>query len=109
MTISIEEIKDDYERFIRHETMRANCTQSEIREIIESKQEEPVSDGLEVAAEECIEELLPETALDAAAPFALEYVVELLHKAFKAGAKWQKEQTITKACDWLRSNIGNRE
>jgi hypothetical protein len=40
MTISKEEIKADFERFIRHEAMRANCTQSEIREIIESKQEE---------------------------------------------------------------------
>jgi hypothetical protein len=68
--------------------------------------EEPVSDGLEVAAEECIEELLPETALDAAAPFALEYVVELLHKAFKAGAEWQKKQIMKDAIDCF---VGPRE
>ena len=25
-------------------------------------------------------------------------------KSFKAGAKWGKQQTITKACDWLKRN-----
>lgn len=37
MTISKEEIKADFERFIRHEAMRANCTQSEIKEILTPK------------------------------------------------------------------------
>jgi hypothetical protein len=37
MTISVEEIQADFERFIRHEAMRANCTQNEIREIINLK------------------------------------------------------------------------
>lgn len=35
MTISEEEIRKDFERFIRHEAMRANCTQKEIIEILE--------------------------------------------------------------------------
>ena len=34
LTISEEEIDADFERFIRHEAMRANCTQEEIKEIL---------------------------------------------------------------------------
>jgi hypothetical protein len=37
MTISVEEIKADFERFIRHESMRVNCTQNEIKEILNLK------------------------------------------------------------------------
>jgi hypothetical protein len=39
MTISINEIKADFERFLRHEAMRANCTQSELKQILNLKQE----------------------------------------------------------------------
>ena len=34
MTISEEEIRQDFARFIRHEAMRANTTQDEILNII---------------------------------------------------------------------------
>lgn len=34
MTIIEKEIKEDFARFIRHEAMRANCSQDEIRRII---------------------------------------------------------------------------
>ena len=34
MAISEDEIKKDYLRFIRHEAMRANCLQDEIKRII---------------------------------------------------------------------------
>lgn len=34
MTISEEEIRQDFARFTRHEAMRANCLQDEIRRII---------------------------------------------------------------------------
>lgn len=37
MTISEKEIKEDFFRFIRHEAMRANCTQDEIIRIINRK------------------------------------------------------------------------
>ena len=40
MTILIEEIKADFERFIRHEAMRANCMQNEIKEILNLKNNE---------------------------------------------------------------------
>ena len=40
MTISENEIKADFERFIRHEAMRANCTQNEIKEILNLKNNE---------------------------------------------------------------------
>lgn len=40
MTISEKEIKADFERFIRHEAMRANCTQNEIKEILNLKNNE---------------------------------------------------------------------
>lgn len=34
MTISEKEIRDDYKRFIRHEAMRANCSQEEVVKIL---------------------------------------------------------------------------
>ena len=34
MTITEKEIKEDFWRFIRHEAMRANCSQDEIIHII---------------------------------------------------------------------------
>lgn len=34
MTITDKEIRDDFERFIRHEAMRANTTQDEIKNIL---------------------------------------------------------------------------
>lgn len=34
MTITEEEVKEDFARFIRHEAMRANTTQDEILNII---------------------------------------------------------------------------
>ena len=34
MTITEKEVKEDFARFIRHEAMRANCTQDEIISII---------------------------------------------------------------------------
>ena len=34
MTITDKEISDDFERFIRHEAMRANTTQDEIKNIL---------------------------------------------------------------------------
>ena len=37
MTITEKEIYDDYQRFIRHEAMRANCLQCEIERIIYGK------------------------------------------------------------------------
>lgn len=36
MSISEEDIKKDFQRFIYHEAMRANCTQDEILNIIEN-------------------------------------------------------------------------
>ena len=40
MTISEEEIKKDYQRFIRHEAMRANCFEDDIIAIINKKKNE---------------------------------------------------------------------
>jgi hypothetical protein len=37
MTITEEEVKEDFARFIRHEAMRANCLQDEIKRIINGK------------------------------------------------------------------------
>ena len=34
MTITEEEIKKDYQRFIRQEAMRANCSQEDIMKIL---------------------------------------------------------------------------
>ena len=38
MTITEEEIKKDFERFVRHEAMRANTTQDEILRIATSRE-----------------------------------------------------------------------
>ena len=35
MTITEKEIKEDFRRFVRHEAMRANCTQSDILKVID--------------------------------------------------------------------------
>ena len=40
MTISEQEIKDDFMRFLRHEAMRANTSQDMIFHIISSKTKE---------------------------------------------------------------------
>ena len=34
MAISEDEVRKDFQRFIRHEAMRANCSQDDIIEII---------------------------------------------------------------------------
>lgn len=34
MTITEDEVKKDFDRFIRHEAMRANITQDEIRNVL---------------------------------------------------------------------------
>ena len=34
MTITEQEIKEDYKRFVRHEAMRANCSQEEVVKIL---------------------------------------------------------------------------
>jgi hypothetical protein len=34
MTITEKEIREDFDRFIRHEAMRANITQTELKEIL---------------------------------------------------------------------------
>lgn len=34
MTITEQEIKEDYKRFVRHEAMRANCSQEDIVRIL---------------------------------------------------------------------------
>lgn len=42
MTITEKEIREDFARFIRHEAMRANCTQEEVRQIITGGNEYPI-------------------------------------------------------------------
>ena len=59
---------------------------------VKEVQEDSISEEMEEASEKCIKELIPEAELNSAMPFALEYVVKLLHETFKAGAKWQKKQ-----------------
>ena len=58
----------------------------------ELMQKEPVSEAsLEEAAELFIDSLIP-TEVDTVTPFAAEYVIELLNKAIKFGANWQKQK-----------------
>lgn len=66
--------------------------------INEYHKEEPVSEELEEAAEMFIDSLIP-TEVDTVTPFAAEYVIELLNKAIKFGANWQKEQIIKRLCN----------
>ena len=61
---------------------------------INSLPEEPVSEDLEEAANNYAE-LLPQGRI------AKKYC----KIDFKAGARWQKDKTISKACEWLQRNI----
>lgn len=57
--------------------------------------EEPVSEDLEEAANEYCN-----TPAINNPPFA---PTEFIKEAFKAGAQWQKQQTVEKAVEWLNS------
>lgn len=70
----------------------------EIMDFIDSLPEEKPSEDLEEAAEECIGTLIPEE-VHTTTPFAAEYVIKLLDKAFIAGAKWQREQMMEEAVE----------
>ena len=52
MAITEEEIKKDFERFIRHEAMRANTTQDEIRNVLIRKSLE--MDEMDIKSVLCI-------------------------------------------------------
>lgn len=67
MSITEKEIYEDYKRFIRHEAMRANCSQDEVLRII--------SDGFgkNTIVENVIEWLRTHTAMS-------EYEYELMRK-----------------------------
>ena len=62
---------------------------------INSLQEESVSEDLEEAANEYCN-----TPAINNPPFA---PTEFIKEAFKAGAQWQKQQTVEKAVEWLNS------
>ena len=62
----------------------------EVKEV----EEEPTSNDLEEAAKN------HKSAIHIVSP---QWTSEV-EKAFKAGAEWQKEQIIDKACEWLRTN-----
>ena len=62
--------------------------------IIDSLQEEPISDDLEKAAKAYSNNL----------DNIYGSIGEQTRNAFKAGAEWQKQKTIKKACEWLDKN-----
>lgn len=41
MTITEKEVFDDYHRFLRHEAMRANISQEEVKQILYGKTDNP--------------------------------------------------------------------
>ena len=66
-----------------------------------NKKEGPISNDLEEATKIHTTSLvLNETIPDA----TVKQLREVADKSFKAGAQWQKEQTIDKACEWLESH-----
>ena len=60
-----------------------------IEYFIDSLQEEPASEDLEEAATKYAQD---------------KYLPVQTAQSFKAGAEWQKEQMIGKACEWLKEN-----
>ena len=110
----IERLKrwnDNVRESTRHMTVQEedynrgkNSSYLELLDFINSLPKEPVSEDLEEAAMECIVSLIPEQELNPTTPFSLEYVVELLTKAFKAGSQWQKEQMMKGAIEGLVIN-----
>lgn len=88
---------------------RGDITSDEIVEWLQKVQNIPVEQSnkdLEEVAKEYVKEncILPEDCNDGDNP----YYEECTATVFKDGAKWQKEQTINKACEWLKENIYNR-
>lgn len=65
---------------------------SDILGIIDSLEEEPVSNDLEEAAMQYAKSKHKDTTLQ-----------QIVSWDFKAGAQWQKEQMIAKACEWLEN------
>ena len=96
MTDKVSLIRTEIERLMADLGEQRDVLLEELLEFINSLPEEPVSEDLEEAVEECISSLIPEQELDSVTPFSLEFVVALLHKAFKASAQWQKEQMMKK-------------
>ena len=91
MTVKIELIKAELERLI-----------IDILKFINSISEEPVSKGLEEAANN----------------YANEHKINYkswevksvdVEEAFKAGARWQKQQTIDKTISWLEYHVHKDE
>lgn len=77
---------------------------------LERKLEEKISSlptNLDEAAEDCIQGLIPEAELPATTPFALEYVIEMLYKTFKAGAEWVAGQGESHETEIVSRVTGN--
>lgn len=65
------------------------------KKLIEEELNRPsLPEGLDEAADECIENLIPQE-IHTTTPFAAEYVVKLLDKAFKSGAEFSAPRWIS--------------
>ena len=79
---------------------KSQTTECEITKWLKEKfnplPHEQSSEDLKKAADCCLESVQPVGFMEG------DYDGTQVHDAFVAGAKWQKERTIDKACEWLR-------
>lgn len=79
--------------------IKTTASNKQIREAIDmavkALSKPSLPSDLDEAAEDCIQGLITEAELPATTPFALEYVIEMLYKTFKAGAEWMAGQGVS--------------
>ena len=92
------ELSDNKERLSLGEIIAVNNCYNSLIFFINSLEEEPVSNDLEEAATKYARKQLSNPDYPT---YNDEYEMEC---AFEAGAQWQKEQMVAKACDWLADN-----
>lgn len=71
MTISKEEIKNDFARFIRHEAMRVNCSQDDVCEILKDRPTLIYKQAYNKAIDDVIEMLHSRTTLNSDIPISI--------------------------------------
>ena len=114
---------------IAMETMCKEEAYNEVLAILDSMQEEPVSEDLEEASKEWLIPQLDKSytnygeakmmelthfdgyamldAIEFGAKWQKEKEYTCYEEAFEDGTKWKKEKTIDKACKWIEENIPN--
>ena len=99
----IERLKSKLNLDDRHDQGASDYLHA-ISKFINPLPEEPVSEDLEEASHHFSVELLNDVNFMSTTE-TLGEKLDKLQNLFKAGAQWQREKIINKACEWLDSNL----